>query len=165
MWGTEDVAYLAGDYQLYLWSRTNPATLAALPNAPFASYNAAWGFAENDVWFGNSFGQLVHYDGTNFTIRQASAPERQGIVGLWGQGGQLYFSTATEFGRVVDGSPETLLSLSGSPLDSGGVFVRGMWGTSPTDIFLALAGTCPDELTPCRCNSVYWFDGQAFHQL
>jgi hypothetical protein len=165
VWGTEEVAYLAGDYQPYLWSRTNPSTLVALPNAPSASHNAVWGFAENDVWFGNSFGQLVHYDGTSFTVRQASAPERQGIVGLWGQGGQLYFSTSTEFGRVVDGSPETLLSLSGSPPDYGGVFLGGMWGLSPTDVFVVLAGACPDHLTPCRCNSVFWFDGQNFHQL
>jgi hypothetical protein len=165
LWGTEDVAYLAGEYQLYLWSRANPSTISALPEAPFASYSAAWGFAENDVWFGNAFGQLVHYDGTSFTFRQASAPERQGIVGLWGQGGQLYFSTSTEFGRLVDGSPETLPTLSGAPSDSGGEFVSGMWGISPTNVFLALAGTCPESATPCQCSSVFWFDGQNFHQL
>jgi hypothetical protein len=165
VWGTEDVAYLGGEYQLYLWSRANPLTLAALPNAPTASYSAVWGFAANDVWFGNSFGQLVHYDGTGFTVRQASDPNRLGIQHLWGQGGQLYFSTATEFGRVVDGLPETLLSMSGSSPNDGGGAIDGMWGLSPTDVFLILSGGCPDDAMPCDCDSVFWFDGQNFHQL
>jgi hypothetical protein len=165
LWGTEDVAYLAGEYQIYLWSRANPSTLLALPNAPVARYLSAWGFAENDVWFGTSFGQLVHYDGTGFAVVQASVPERQGIRSLWGQSGQLYFGTSTEFGRLLGGSPETLLSASGSPPDYGGGVVAGMWGLSPTDVFLVLAGGGSDILPPCRSQSVFWFDGQTFHQI
>ena len=166
VWGTEDVAYLAGDYRLYVWANTNPSTVVPLPNAPAAHYTAAWGFAEDDVWFGTSFGQLVHYDGTQFAMYQASAPERDGIVGLWGQSGQLYFRTATEFGRVVDGAPETLLSVPAPPALYGSSLIVGMWGISPTEVFVALRAASADDLSPpCRMNSVFWFDGQGLHQF
>ena len=161
IWGTEDVAYLAGDYQLYTWSSASPSALVSLSNAPSARYTAAWGLAGNDVWFGNSAGQVVHYDGTRFTVLQVSAPERRGIQGLWGQGDRLYFRTQTEFGRVVNGRAETLLTAT---IDDNGA-VTGMWGTSPSDVFLSLQGVLDEAMTPCRHNSMFWFDGQTFHQF
>ena len=161
IWGTEDVAYLAGDYQLYSWARTDPSSLVPLPDAPSARYTAAWGFAEHDVWFGNSAGQLVHFDGTSFTVLQVSAPERRGILGLWGQGDRLYYYTLTEFGRVAGGRSETLLTV---PVDQNAE-VAGMWGTSPNEVFLAVQGVLDDNMTPCRHNSMVWFDGQTFHQF
>jgi hypothetical protein len=132
-----------------------------MPNAPSARYTAAWGLADNDVWFGNSAGQLVHYDGTGFTVLAVSAPERRGIVGLWGQGDRLYFRTQTEFGRVVGGRAEVLLT---APRDENAT-VAGMWGTSPNDVFLAITGALDSSMTPCRHNSMFWFDGQTFHQF
>jgi hypothetical protein len=161
IWGSESLAFLAGDYQLYTWSSAAPAALQPMPNAPSARYTAAWGFADNDVWFGNSAGQLVHYDGTGFAVLQVSAPERRGIVGLWGQGDQLYFRTQTEFGRVVGGRAQTLLT---APRDENAT-VSGMWGTSPHDVFLAIEGALDSSMSPCRHNSMFWFDGQTFHQF
>jgi hypothetical protein len=161
IWGTETLVYLAGDYQLYTWASASPSALVPMPNAPSARYTAAWGLAENDVWFGNSAGQLVHYDGTSFTVLQVSVPERRGIQGLWGQGDRLYFRTQTEFGRVVNGRAETLLT---APVDDNGA-VAGMWGTSPADVFLAIEGVLDTNMTPCRHNSMFWFDGQTFHQF
>ena len=161
IWGTENLAYLGGDYQLYTWQSSTPSALVPMPNAPSAHYTAAWGLADTDVWFGNSAGQLVHYDGTSFTVLQVSAPERRGIQGLWGQGDRLYFHTQTEFGRVVNGTAETLLT---APLDDNGA-VAGMWGISSTDVFIALGGVLDPNMTPCRHNSMFWFDGVAFHQF
>jgi hypothetical protein len=165
VWGTEDVAYLASDYRLYRWSRANPSRLVPLANAPTGAYTAAWGFGENDVWFGNSLGQLVHYDGTDFAILQASKPEREGITRLWGQGDALYFSSATEFGRIADGHAQTLLTTSPPSQHRSTGGLTGMWGTSATDVFLVLAGAGDEDTPPCRSSSAFWFDGQALHQL
>ena len=161
IWANDNLAYLAGEYQLYSWQGQPATGLVALPNAPTANYTAAWALKEDDVWFGNTVGQLVHYDGTSFRILQASTIDRGGIVGLWGQGDQLYFYTGTEFGRVVNGTSEILLTV---PLASGGA-ITGLWGLSPQEVFLAIAGSYDSRTVPCTQNSMFWFDGVSFHQF
>jgi hypothetical protein len=160
IWGTANLAYLAGAYQLYTWSSDAPSSLRPLAGGPAARYTAAWGFSEKDVWFGNSAGQLIHYDGSGFKVLQVVPPDHWGILGLWGQDGVLYFRTQMEFGRVVNGSAEILLDKSG---EQGGV-VAAMWGISPTEVYLSITAEDPD-FTPCRHNSMYWFDGQTFHRF
>jgi hypothetical protein len=161
IWGTASLAYLAGAYQLYTWSSDSPGSLQPLSGGPAARYTAAWGFSDKDVWFGNSAGQLIHYDGSAFKVLQVIPPDHWGILGLWGQDGVLYFRSQMEFGRVVDGTPEILLTSSG---EQGGM-VAGMWGLSSTEVFLVVAGGADPDFTPCRHNSVYWFDGRTFHRF
>jgi len=84
---------------------------------------------------------------------QASSVDRGGILGLWGQGDQLYFNTQTEFGRVVNGASEILLTVPGSPC-YGGRSSGGMWGSHP-GVFLALEGGLDYNITPCRHNSMF----------
>ena len=161
IWADDTLAYLAGEYQLYSWQSPSPAGLIALPNAPAANYTAAWALKQDDVWFGNTVGQLVHYDGTSYRILQASSIDRGGILGMWGQGDRLYFYTATEFGRVVNGVSEILLTV---PTGGGGA-IAGLWGLSPQEVFLAIQGAYDSRTIPCSQNSMFWFDGISFHEF
>ena len=165
IWANDNLAYLAGQYQLYSWRSQPPTGLLALPNAPAAQYTTAWALKEDDVWFGNSVGQLVHYDGTSYRILQASSVDRGGIAGMWGQGDQLYFYTQTEFGRIVDDASEILLTVPGEPPAYGGAVISGLWGLSPQEVFLAIEGALDLNMTPCRHNSMFWYDGVSFHQF
>jgi hypothetical protein len=61
----------------------------------------------------------------------------------------------------VNRGSETLLAV---PVDQNAE-LAGLWGTSATDVFLAVQGALDNEIIPCRHNSMFWFDGQTFHQF
>lgn len=160
LWADDEIVYLAGEYQLYSLAPRGDAELRALPDAPAARYTAVWGFASDDVWFGNSVGQLVHYDGRSF--RQGPIPvernadEHPQITQLWGSDGELFFSSFFEFGRVTQATAarETLVRVE----------TLGFWGTSPRDIFIAVSD---DEFTETACGAAFflYFDGHEFHRF
>jgi hypothetical protein len=155
LWANEEVVYLAGEFQLYAWDQKDSA-LHTLPDVPAAFYSAAWGFAADDVWFGNSSGQLTHYDG--HTFRRGKIPsgiEYPGITALWGNSGELFFSMYDRFGRVTAALElETLI----------GAQVLGFWGTSPSEVFLAVGDSVYDD-TACGAAFLLHFDGSAFHRF
>jgi hypothetical protein len=161
--GSTDFAYFADTFQPYLWQRQSPDVLAALPNAPVASYTAVWAFQRDDVWLGDAAGQLVHYDGATYRVLQA-ARIGGSIVGLWGAGDQLFFHTRTDFGRVTNGRVEPLITQPASADPSSLSLILGMWGTSPQAVFLAMAG--PSGLDgDCNPTFMVWFDGTQFHRF
>jgi hypothetical protein len=155
VWANEEIVYLAGEYQLYSWAPQQNAQLHPLPDAPAASYTTAWGFASNDVWFGNSVGQLTHYDGQGFTRSKIPKEiEYPAITALWGSADQLFFSMFDRFGRVASGELETLL----------GMQTLSFWGTSPQDLFLAVQDSAFDD-TACGAALLLHFDGTEFHRF
>lgn len=155
VWANDEVVYLAGEFQPYVWDQ-HRSELRALSNAPAARYTAVWGFAGDDVWFGNSAGQLTHYDGDGFSRGQIpSGIEYPGITALWGDAGQLFFSMYDRFGRVTpELELETLLAAQ----------TLGFWGTSPNEVFLAV-GDSAYENTACGEAFLLYFDGSAFHRF
>lgn len=164
IWGNEDIAYLAGQYQPYIWRRASPDQVTALPAAPIAPYLSVWAFRENDVWFGNQGGQFLHYDGAAYRlVREQDAAVDEPIWALWGQDGQLFYLTSSRFGKLVDDQPQTLLTLPN--VDGTGPYFTGLWGLSPTEIFLGFAGGITGDLESCRGVFALWFDGVAFHRF
>jgi hypothetical protein len=162
IWAVEGCVYLAGKYQIYVWRSTSPATIVPLGQPPAGEYVAAWGFAENDVWFGNTVGQLVHYDGNGFRILQITQSSHGGIRGLWGDAGILYFHSDLELGRFrSDGQTEILLS--GTPAQDSSPVVQALWGRSANEVFLSLSGIIDGPIEPCQINTLYWFDGESLH--
>lgn len=160
LWASEAIVYVAGDYGLYSYTPGSDAELRELPNAPAAQYTSAWGFSDSDVWFGNSAGQLTHYDGQDFTRTSAVSGEYPGITGLWGNTSVLYFISWKSFGRLAEGHVETLIdgNLPDAPLQ------KSLWGTSPNDVFLALGEPAFRETT-CGGALFLYFDGQEFHRF
>ncbi|MGC4093748.1 MAG: hypothetical protein QM756_38775 [Polyangiaceae bacterium] len=166
VWASDEVVYLAGEYQPYVWPIGAAAgELKALPRAPVAEYTSVWGFGRDDVWFGSSRGGLTHYDGASYTIQQivpASAAFPH-VAGLWGTAGTLYVRGYTGLWRLVDGKPQVLMDPFPDP-EYGGLFIRSMWGTSPNDVFLALSDYAKSGAA-CGSSLLLHFDGAEFHRF
>jgi hypothetical protein len=164
IWANADIAYLAGEAP-YFWQRAAPRTVTPLPNAPIAGYFSIWAFEQNDVWFGTAAGQLIHYDGASFRIVQVTDPsDGEGVLRLWGQAGQLFYLAGRQFGRVVAGQLEVLLTLPGQR-NSASLFWTGMWGLSPSEVYLSVSDSAYSDPTTCRANYLLWFDGATFHRF
>jgi hypothetical protein len=161
LWASPDIVYLAGEYQPYAWQSQ---VLTALPNAPAATYTSVWALGVSDVWFGNAFGQLVHYDGARFRTVQASTFERGGVKGLWGADNQLFFRSADDFGRVVGEQAQPLLTLPG-PGGGLGTHILGLWGISAKEVFISLDGPVGLDTSTCSARYLLWFDGVSFHRF
>lgn len=160
LWANDSRVYLAGDYGLYVYEPGADTELRPLPDAPAAKYLSAWGSSTDDVWFGNSAGQLTHFDGQGYTrIRAISSPYPD-VSRLWGSGGVLYFGGWRTFGRIVNDEVETLID--GSKPDAPDI--GSFWGTSASDVFLALSEPAFAG-TPCGSALFLHFDGREFHRF
>ena len=87
--------------------------------------------------------------------RIPSGIEYPPITALWGNAGQLFFSMYDRFGRVTPQLElETLI----------GAQVLGFWGTSPSEVFLAVGDSVYDN-TACGAAFLLYFDGSSFHRF
>jgi hypothetical protein len=143
--------------------------LAGLP-AQIVPY-AVWGFGASDVWVGGAQGELVHYDGTAWSqpgtipydgagSRSVSGTSGIGKIKLWGQGGKLFGVAGNVFGQW-DGSRFKVLEAL-----SGGAYFEGLWGNSPSEVFLAVhlvQSASPSK--KCGPLQVHWFDGNVVGPL
>jgi hypothetical protein len=166
IWANAEVVIVAGEFQVFSWRVGSAPKFEALPEAPVGNYSAIWGFAADDVWLGNSSGQLVYYDGSSFSVLQVSreAPPAE-MRGLWGRDGQLFFHTSNEFGRVVAKQVEYLLEPSEASSGSGSTFtLNGLWGLSPKEVFLTVHDPEFDDYA-CGGQFAVWFDGTEFHRF
>ena len=129
---------------------------------PAGDYVAAWAFARDDIWLGNYVGQLVHFDGKQWSTI-AMAKEGEAIGGLWGDGsGRLYFYTASSFG-YFEGS--TVQYIATWPPNGSSVQFGGIWGDRATgEVYLSVIDY---EFSSYACGGSFmvWFDGLALHQF
>ena len=160
LWANDARVYLGGNYGLYMYEPGVDAQLRPLADAPAANYVSAWGFATDDVWFGNSAGQLTHFDGQGYTRIKAIVSLYPDVSRLWGSGGVLYFGGWRTFGRLVNDEVETLID--GSRPDAPDI--TSFWGTSASDVFLALSEPA-FEGTACGSALFLHFDGREFHRF
>lgn len=167
VWGNEDLVAVAGLNQTIVVERRGGTTFEALPAVPAGDYGAIWGFAADDLWAGNSVGQLVHYDGAAWQIVETGSHDKSGtgITALWGDGGSLYFTTFTEFGRA-DRQGASLLFARDAAAAGSDPFLSPMslWGKSATEVFLTLSDEAFAHYA-CGSSFLVWFDGARFHQF
>ncbi len=154
LWADATHVHVGALNTVHVYERAGGTTVE-LPNVPAGQYTGMWSFGANDVWLGNLVGQVLHYDGATWDVFTASTGGHA-IAQMWGSAGEVFFRTAgREFGRVTSSGPETLLT---------DVTVEGLWGLSPTEVFITLSdGTFSDF----KCGEYFmlWFDGAAFHQF
>jgi hypothetical protein len=138
-------------------------TLSALPGVPAGDYRAVWAFARDDIWLGNTIGQLVHYDGSKWQSYPSGTEDRlnQSIIQLWGAEGTLYFTTRHEFGRWKATGAEMLLQPALGFISPTTTFGR-FWGRSATEVFLPLRDATQRDYA-CGSAYVLWYDGTEFH--
>ncbi len=160
LWANETLVSVVGANQAFLIGDPETGEFEQLPGVPAGDYNAVWGFGADDLWAGNTAGQLVHYDGENWRVVQTGASADYGIQRLWGVSGRLYFTTANELGRFDGEKVELLVTPDEAPeLD---LTFTGLWGLSENEVFLSLLAGDYDDY---RCSSYFaaWFDGEELH--
>jgi hypothetical protein len=143
----------AGLYGTKLWADAQQATVfgglgrvfryelesdswKALPSFPAdRSPLAAWGFGPQDLWLSTG-PELLHFDGATWQQPFTQQGECGNIRGMWGQAGVLFFYTASSVFRLGEGKFEPILRLPCD--DAGAVSIRGLWGNSPSEVFIAI---------------------------
>jgi hypothetical protein len=142
-------------------SGAEPVLLPGL--SPEIDPPAVWGFGASDIWVGGIRGQLVHYDGKEWS-EMATIPYKGvgslnvsgangiGRIKLWGKDGNLFAIAGNIFGQWDGARFKVLESLEGE------AFFAGLWGNSPSEIFLAVQD--PRSMTGCGPFRAHWFDGK-----
>lgn len=158
IWAGPEGVIVAGPNQT-IATQAGTGPLTPLPGVPVGSYQAVWSFAANDIWFGNSANQLLHYDGDKWQVHATGSKSTGGILNLWGTSGTVYFTTGMEFGRWNGSQVEILLRASSSANTFGTI-----WGRSQSEVFIAIRDP---RYQNNACGSVFilWFDGTQFHQF
>ncbi len=165
IWADSQTVIAAGGGQTVLIGH-DAGTLAQLTGVPAGVYSAVWAFGPNDIWFGNTAAQLLHYDGQTWEIHPTGSRDVNGTGGiaqLWGSDGVLYFSTNVEFGRWNGTSAEMLLAPpADAEIGSYPAHFGRFWGTSANDVFVPLRDSRYEQYA-CGGSFVLWFDGSTFH--
>jgi hypothetical protein len=167
VWASRDAVVAVGARQAVYLQRGS-GDFSLMPNVPAGEYTAVWATGPDDVWVGNSASQIVHYDGSTWSpvdtgLSKTTNPDF--IRGLWGQDGQIFFHTRYEFGRVLGGSSELLLSRYLRDAGAGArIEIFSMWGSSPNEVFLSISDF---NYLDYECGGLFavWFDGSKFHQF
>jgi hypothetical protein len=151
IWADPQAVVLAGANQA-MYVKRGSAAINPIAGAPAGDYYSVWGFSDTDLYAGNQLGQLLHYDGTSWTV-VATTPTASPIAHIWGADGVVYFA-GSEFG-VWDGQSSRIL------LNSG---VSGIWGLSKNEVFITLVDGAYFQY---QCGGYYiiWFDGTEFHRF
>ncbi len=167
LWADEAALVVVGGDQMVLMRTSTEEPLQQLEDVPAGYYTAVWGFGPDDLWLGNSVGQLVHYDGASFERFDTGDPDAAdgGITALWGDAGVVYFTTPTAFGRADRDGTEVLFAREPDAAPTDSYFVpTALWGRSADEVFLAISDE-RFERYACGSAFIVWFDGEAFHQF
>jgi hypothetical protein len=159
IWGSDETVVVVADSAIY--RRTSASgELEALEDAPAGTYTSVWGSGAEELWAGNSAGQIVHYDGSQWTVTETGVtdPSDASVIALWGTSNVLYFATNGDFGRL-DANGVKLLITNSSRVDP-----RSVWGRSASEVFLSLGDTSFDQYA-CGGAFLLWFDGSEFHRF
>jgi hypothetical protein len=152
VWASDKTVAVVADAGMIFLQQASELRLQT--DVPSGDYRAVWGFASNDIWAGNSLGQLVHFDGQSWTVAAKIGGECPGIRSLWGSDGVLFFTTDHAFGMWKDGAAWLLAE---HPCDSD-LSVMGVWGSSKQEVFFALQAQGQINGT-CGGVQLLWFDG------
>jgi hypothetical protein len=131
-------------------------------------FSAVWGSARDDIWAGTEQGGIFHYDGSAWSERGRLGGETCDhtvpINGIWGDGGQVYFSTATQLARFRDDRLESLANWSCSPT-AGSAEITGITGSAPGELFIAMTDLQRKDLDRCAPVLLVHYDGEHFRRM
>ncbi len=164
VWADPQGAIVTG-YNQTIATQEGTGPMTTLSGVPAGEYRAVWAFGRNDVWFGNTAAQLLHYDGSKWQVHSTGANSMDGIRNLWGVSGTVYFTTSREFGRWNGSQVEILLEAASADLVGEATdFFGTIWGRSANEVFIAIRDS---RYRNNACGSVFmlWFDGAQFHQF
>jgi hypothetical protein len=158
VWASKETVVVVADAGKIF--RQQGTTLRQELNVPDGDYRAVWGFSATDIWAGNQGGQLVHFDGTSWSVGLTLPTDCPGIRSLWGRDGTLFFTTDHSFGMLRG---DELRVLADYPCD-GSRSVMGLWGNSKEEVFFATQAN--DQIDDaCSGIQLSWFDGATVKRL
>lgn len=155
LWAGSDDMVAAGYQQLALRGKDG-SQLSAMSGAPAGDYTAVWSFG-TDLWFANTAGQLVHYDGQDWKVVDTKTNE---ALQLWGSSdGVLYFIGDKSFGRWKAGAIELFAQ---RPAEANSIRFSGIWGNAADEVFLSVIDR---SLSDYMCSGAFmvFFDGSQLH--
>ena len=156
VWSDGATIAVAGSNQSIALRAPGSTKFQRLDGVPVGDYGTVWGFSSNNIWAGNSAGQLVQYDGSAWQVVQTNANDS--ITRLWGANGALYYTTSSEFGRWNGTQLDVLVPAS------AGIRMRDLWGRSQNEVFLAVSDPTFAQYK-CGDKFLVWFDGTSFHRF
>ncbi len=170
VWADETSIFCAGETGIILSWEDGSWTVHDTRTIEYIT--SIWGFSSRDVWAGTDRGTLLHYDGADWEhvtwpdMGDGSdcRPTRDGIMGMWGVDGVLFFHTSRQLVMWDGAGFRTLGYWAGTY--SGGycrgeVLIRGIWGNSASELFLVVHES---EIDTALCEEyILWWDGSAFH--
>jgi hypothetical protein len=131
-------------------------------------FSAVWGSARDDIWAGTEQGGIFHYDGSVWSERGrlggVTCGHTLAINGIWGDGTQVYFSTATQLARFRAESLESIANWSCSPT-GGGAEITGISGGAPGELFIAMVEPQRAEVDRCAPVFIVHYDGERFRRM
>ena len=179
LWADRSSIFVAGDDGLIMsedgggWRIHDTGTLDSIMTL--------WGFSGDDVWAGTHMGQLLHWNGDVWenvewpdsgvsSDTDVCGHRGEGILGMWGIEGVLFFHTSSQLVmwdgvdfRVLGYWPgEDVITEEGWHGCEYRMFIRSIWGNSPEEVFLAVARVDFEEGS-CGPEFLLWWDGSEFH--
>jgi hypothetical protein len=147
LWADSSTIAVVAEGRLYLASPGNQA----VEQTGLSSFvvTTVWGFGSKDLWVGTRDGQLVHYDGAQWSAKASVAVDMNGITRLWGNDGQLFVLT---YGSLVrwDGTRAVVLDAVTAP----SAYVD-LWGSSAKEVFAARS-ECSADGARCAYQMRWW---------
>jgi hypothetical protein len=138
-----------------------------------ANLTAIWGFAENDIWVCDDYGNLLHYDGAVWTrIDWPDAPDQTGgYFDMWGSEGVLYLYRPNMLVRYSEQGFEVVADWrcpDGQDHCETKPQITDLWGNAPDEVFLVVDEghyELRNDGWHALNHDVYllYFDGEVFH--
>jgi hypothetical protein len=151
---------VAGGGQLAWAGDIASGSLTQLPKVPAGDYTAAWIYGLNDVYLGNAIGQMVHYDGAQWTTQETGLDQ---VVRIWASGDHTLFAySAMQLVRIEGGISKSIWRFDGDASQSA--IVMDMWGNASTELFLAVKDFAFSKYA-CGPTFLLWFDGSSVHRF
>jgi hypothetical protein len=160
IWSNGDVSLVAATLG-HVFVSAEGGAFTPQTGVPTCDFRSAWGFANADLWVGDSCGNLVHGDGVSWTVVWTdSACGGRRIAGMWGMGGTLYFRTSSSVGFWDGTRVQTVVDLGCNSTAE----ITGLWGNSPTEVYFTVRDSSQTS-SPCGEASVMRYDGVSVRSL
>lgn len=152
VWGRSDLDIYAVGYNgaaLHYDGHTWTDISATIPSGGNTLYTI-WGSSASDIYIGGDNGTFLHYNGSSWSSMASSPVVSNGylISAIIGFGSDLYVTTNDPTAVLyhyneISGSWNTIATPA--PSDAGdptrvGNKIQGVWGTSPSDLFVGSGG-------------------------
>lgn len=131
----------------------------------YYAFNRLWGATPSEIYIAGPQGLILHFNGSRWTRMQSGT--NSDLTRLWGFSGTDVFA-ADDAGNVFhyDGLKWKAVAASAQIADAdtpSPVSVRGVWGTSPTNLFTAYIKNIEPGKTVC--GAILHFDGQKWTEM